>query len=404
MASPLGERTNSRRRIRSALRNFLENESAAGLVLMAVALLAILTANSPLASTYFAALHIHIGPLSLLHWINDGLMAIFFLVVGLEIKREMLEGQLSSWSHRLLPGAAAAGGMVAPALIYLAFNHSDSNAARGWAIPSATDIAFALGVMSLLGKRIPASLKIFLAALAIMDDLGAVVIIAAFYTQSLSLPDLAGAGLVVVLLFAINRAKVMHLAPYLLLGVVLWVLVLRSGVHATIAGVLLALMIPLKKNPAAEAKQHASPLQRLEHALHLPSSFVVVPVFGFANAGVSFAGVTPAILLEPLTLGLAGGLVMGKLVGVLGAVVLMVRGRLAALPAGAGWGQMFGVALLCGIGFTMSLFIGMLAFEDPALQDRVKFGILLGSGLAGLAGYGALRLTHSGKAAERPVI
>ncbi|MEM9964609.1 MAG: Na+/H+ antiporter NhaA, partial [Asticcacaulis sp.] len=357
-------------RINSTLRRFLDNEASGGLLLMGVAFLAILTANSPFSDTYFSTLKAYIGPMSLLHWINDALMAIFFLMVGLEIKREMTDGQLSSWSRRILPGMAALGGMVVPALIYVAFNHSDAAAVHGWAIPSATDIAFALGVLSLLGPRVPTSLKIFLAALAIIDDLGAVIIIALFYTSGISVPDLLGAGVVVAALFALNRFKVNSLIPYLLLGVVLWILVYRSGVHATIAGVLLALTIPIKRTPGTpEALPAVSPLHRLEHALHVPVAFLIVPVFGFANAGVSFTGVSPAVLLEPLSLGVAGGLVLGKLIGVFGAVVLMVTLKWADLPMGASWGQVFGVSLLCGIGFTMSLFIGLLAFDDPMLQD-----------------------------------
>lgn len=380
-------------RIQSTIRTFLDNEASGGLVLMAVALAAILVANSPLAETYFSLLHAYMGPLSLQHWINDALMALFFLLVGLEIKREMLDGQLSTWSRRILPGAAAAGGMAVPALIYVAFNLGDPAALRGWAIPSATDIAFALGVLSLLGPRAPASLKIFLAALAIIDDLGAVIVIALFYTADLNLMALGGAVLVLAALFGLNRAGVRKLAPYLLLGAVLWVLVLQSGIHATLAGVLLALMIPIKVTPAEpEASHDESPLHRLEHALARPVAFAVVPIFGFANAGVSFAGVTPSVLVEPLTLGVAAGLVVGKLIGVFGTVGLLVKTGLADLPAAASWSQTLGVSLLCGIGFTMSLFIGLLAFDDPALQDRVKFGILAGSAIAGLAGYLVLRV------------
>jgi NhaA family Na+:H+ antiporter len=381
-------------RTSTTLRHFLDNEASGGIVLMAVAVLAIITANSPFAETYFAALHGHIGPLSLHEWINDALMALFFLLVGLEIKREMLDGQLSSWSRRLLPGAAAAGGMLVPALIYVAFNLDHPAALRGWAIPTATDIAFALGVLSLLGPRVPASLKIFLAALAIIDDLGAVVVIALFYTADLNLYALAGATLVIAALAMLNRMAVMRLSLYLLLGAVLWVLVLMSGIHATLAGVILALTIPLQRTPGTPEASHAvSPLHRLEHALHKPVAYLIVPIFGFANAGVSFAGVTPAVLVEPLTLGVAAGLVLGKLVGVLGSVTLLVKTGLADLPAKASWGQTTGVALLCGIGFTMSLFIGLLAFDDPALQDRVKIGILAGSVVAGLCGYTLLRLT-----------
>ncbi len=387
-------------RIQNSFRRFLDNESSGGLLLMAVAVLAIITANSAAEHEYFAGLHAYIGPLSVQHWINDALMALFFLVVGLELKREMLDGQLSTWSRRILPGVAAMGGMAMPALVYLMFNGGNALTARGWAVPAATDIAFALGVLSLLGPRVPISLKVFLAALAIIDDLGAVVIIALFYTGNLSVPDLAGAAAVLALLVVLNRRGVMSLWPYLLLGVALWWLVWRSGVHATLAGVLLALTIPIRVTPGTpEATIGESPLHRLLHRLHRPVAFLVVPVFGFANAGVSFAGVTPAVLVEPVTLGVAGGLFLGKVVGVFGATLLMVRLRLASLPAAASWGQMFGVALLCGIGFTMSLFIGLLAFDDPALQNEVKFGILAGSILAGICGYGVLRVTaREGKA------
>lgn len=383
-----------RGRINSTLRQFLDNEASGGLVLMGVAMMAIIVANSPLADQYFATLHIYLGPLSVQHWINDALMAVFFLLVGLEIKREMLDGQLSSWSRRVLPGAAAAGGMVVPALIYVAFNYDNPAALRGWAIPSATDIAFALGVLSLLGPRVPASLKIFLATLAIIDDLGAVIIIALFYTADVNLYALGGAALVVANLVIFNRLGVMRLWPFLVLGAVLWVLVLMSGIHATLAGVILALTIPIRLTPGTpEASPAVSPLHKLEHALHKPVAFLIVPIFGFANAGVSFAGVSPATLVDPLTLGVGAGLVAGKLIGIFGIVVIMVRTGLAELPAAASLGQTLGVSLLCGIGFTMSLFIGLLAFEDPGMQDRVKFGILGGSIIAGLSGYILLRLS-----------
>ena len=382
MSSPI-----SAGRIRSTLRHFLDNETSGGLVLMAVALAAIVLANSALAEGYFHALHVYIGPLSLQHWINDALMALFFLLVGLEIKREMLDGQLSSWSRRILPGAAALGGMVCPALFYVGFNWENPAALRGWAIPTATDIAFALGVISLFGSRVPASLKIFLAALAIIDDLGAVVVIALFYTSDLDLLALAGAAIVLALLYAMNRSKVMRLWPYLLPGVALWLLVFLSGIHATLAGVLLALTIPLKPTPGTpEAAHQESPLHHLEHLLQKPVAFVVVPIFGFANAGVSFAAASMSIFTEPLTMGVATGLLLGKLVGVLGTVTLLVKLGLADLPAKATWGQMTGVAALCGIGFTMSLFIGLLAFDDPAIQDHVKMGILLGSVASGITG------------------
>ena len=374
-------------RIQSTLRRFLDNEASGGLVLMAVAALAILTANSPFAEAYFHALHVYIGPLSVQHWINDALMALFFLLVGLEIKREMLDGQLSSWSRRILPGAAAAGGMLFPALIYVGLNLNHPEALRGWAIPTATDIAFALGVISLFGSRVPSSLKIFLAALAIIDDLGAVIVIALFYTGGLNLMALGGAAVVLAVLYGLNRAKVMALWPYLALGLALWVLVFASGIHATLAGVMLALTIPLKPTPGApEALHGESPLHRLENALHKPVAFVIVPIFGFANAGVSLAGVSMDLFTEPLTMGVATGLMLGKLVGVVGTVALLVKLGLAQLPAMASWGQMIGTALLCGIGFTMSLFIGLLAFSDPTIQDHVKIGILIGSLVSGVLG------------------
>lgn len=382
----------------STLRDFLRNETAGGLVLLAAALLAIIVANSALAPAYFAALQAYIGPLSLLHWINDALMAVFFLRVGLEIKREVLDGQLSTWSRRALPGVAALGGMIVPGLIYVLINLAEPAALRGWAIPAATDIAFALGVLSLLGSRVPGSLKIFLAALAIIDDLGAVVIIAIFYTAQLNAYAVFGAIFVFCILRGLNAFGYDRLPPYLALGLVLWALVMMSGVHATIAGVMLALTIPIKTTPGKpEAAPEDSPLHRLEHALHLPVCFVIIPIFGFANAGVSFAKLSPAVLSDSLAVGVAAGLLFGKLIGVFGAVVLMERNGWADLPAKATWTQMFGVALLCGIGFTMSLFIGLLAFEDAAMQDRVKYGILAGSFVAGLSGYFVLRLARPGR-------
>ena len=374
--------------IRNTIREFLGSEALGGIVLVATATLALVVANSALADSYFAGLEAYVGPLSVLHWINDGLMAVFFLMVGLEIKREMLDGHLSSWPRRILPGVAAAGGMAVPALFYLGF--AGEVAPQGWAIPAATDIAFALGVISLLGPRVPVSLKVFLAALAIIDDLGAVVVIALFYSSGISAMDLGGAALVLGLLVALNRAGVMRLWPYLLLGAVLWVFMLRSGVHATIAGVLLAFTVPLTRTPGTPESVE-SPLHRLEHALLRPVAFVIVPVFAFANAGVSFAGFGVQALLAPVTLGVALGLALGKLVGVFGAVVVLVRGGLADLPAGASWTQMLGVSILCGIGFTMSLFISLLAFADPLLQTEAKFGILAGSLLAGVTGYLILR-------------
>ncbi|AXB76637.1 Na+/H+ antiporter NhaA [Novosphingobium sp. P6W] len=380
----------------SAIRRFLHSQSSAGLVLMATAAVALVLANSPLASTYDAVLRVYLGPLSLAHWINDALMAVFFLLVGLEIKREMLDGQLSTWSRRILPGIAAAGGMAVPALLFYAFNTGQT--ARGWAIPAATDIAFALGVISLLGNRVPASLRIFLAALAIIDDLGAVIIIAVFYTADLSVVDLACAGGVVAVLVALNRFRVRSLTPYLLLGALLWVFVFRSGIHATLAGVVLALTIPMEITPSRSDVDATSPLHRLEHFLHLPVGFLIVPLFALANAGVPVLQLPAEALAAPVTLGVALGLLLGKPVGVFGMSLLAVRFGLADAPAHASRMQMFGVALLCGIGFTMSLFIALLAFPgDIILQSEAKIGILAGSLLSGLLGYAVLRLADREK-------
>ncbi len=375
----------------SAFRQFLGNEASAGIILMGVAFLAILIANSPAAPVYFATLNRYVLGLSVLHWINDALMAVFFLLVGLEIKREFLDGQLSSWSRRALPGFAALGGMAAPALIYVAFNAGSPETLRGWAIPAATDIAFALGVLSLLGPRVPISLKVFLTALAILDDLGAVIIIALFYTADLNIEALLGALVVLGVLFALNRLGYRRLTPYLILGAVLWFLVLKSGVHATLAGVALALTIPIKASPGAPDDAE-SPLHRLEHALHPWVAFLIIPIFGFANAGVSFAGVGPSALLAPVPLGITLGLFIGKQIGVFGFAWAAIRSGLADLPANASWLQLYGVSLLCGIGFTMSLFIGLLAFPtSQALQDATKIGVLAGSLIAGAIGWLVLR-------------
>ncbi len=369
----------------SAIRRFLHAQSSAGLVLMAAAVVALGIANSPIGPGYAKMLHTDLGPLSLEHWINDGLMALFFLLVGLEIKREVLDGQLSTWPRRILPGIAATGGMIVPALIYLAFNRGPT--AAGWAIPAATDIAFALGVIALLGNRVPASLRIFLAALAIIDDLGAVVVIALFYTTGLSLPDLAGAVAALVVLIGLNRFGVRRLEPYMLIGLVLWVLVLRSGIHATLAGVMLAFTIPMDRTPSRSDCDSISPLHKLEHLLHLPVAFLVVPIFGLANAAVPVLGLPPGALIAPVTLGVGAGLLIGKIVGVFGFTTIAVRLGLADMPAHAGRLQMFGVACLCGIGFTMSIFITLLAFPgSPLLQAEAKIGVLVGSLLAGLLG------------------
>ncbi|RMN73852.1 Na antiporter NhaA [Pseudomonas syringae] len=367
---------------------FFAAESAGGLVLMAAALAALIVANSPLADSYFAALHAVFAGLSVSHWINDGLMAIFFMLVGLEIKREVLAGQLASWNQRALPGFAALGGMVVPALIYVAFNWGRPDTIGGWAIPAATDIAFALGVLSLLGKRVPLSLKIFLSALAILDDLGAVLIIALFCTSDLSIPMLLAALGSIAVLVALNRLGVKKLLPYLIVGALLWFFMLQSGIHATLAGVALALCIPLGK-PDEEAR---SPLLHLEEKLHPWVAFAVVPIFGFANAGVSLSGITADKLVDPVPLGVALGLLFGKQIGIFAMAALAIRAGLARLPDGSNWGQLYGVAALCGIGFTMSLFIGALAFPGtPELVDEVKVGVLIGSVLSAVLGVVVLR-------------
>ena len=379
----------------SALREFLESDVAGGLVLMAVAVLALIVANSPFSPLYFGTLQTHVFGLSVLDWINDALMALFFLTVGLEIKREMIDGQLASWPRRALPGIAALGGMIAPALIYLIVNDAHPDHWRGWAIPSATDIAFSLGALSLLGKRVPISLKVFLAALAILDDLGAVVIIAVFYSTDVSLTMLGLAGLSVAILVAFNRAGVKSLVPYCAVGLVLWVFVFKSGIHATLAGVLLAMTIPLTRSPA-HPDDARSPLHRLGHILSKPVAFGVVPLFGFANAGVSFAGMGVGALLDPLPLGVALGLFAGKQIGIFAFSWASIKAKIADLPAHASWAQFYGVALLCGIGFTMSLFIGLLAFpEMAALQNGTKIGVLSGSLLSGIVGLALLRLLPS---------
>ena len=384
------------------LRRFIDNEASGGIVLMAAAALALIVANSALAPVYFATLKVYVGPLSVSHWINDALMSVFFLLVGLEIKREVVDGQLSTWSRRILPGLCAAGGMAVPALIFAALNWNNGEVIRGWAIPTATDIAFALGVLSLFGNRVPASMKVFLTALAIIDDLGAVLIIAVFYTGNLDLAALGGAAAVLVALLALNRFKVRALLPYLMLGAVLWLLVLLSGVHATVAGVALAFTIPLGRPvDGGRAPSPSSPLHTLEHALIKVVPFFIIPIFGFANAGVSLAGFDARALVDPLTLGVAGGLVLGKVIGVYGTALATVKLGFADGPTNAAPLHVLGVALLCGIGFTMSLFIGLLAFPaSPALQDGVKIGILLGSFVAAVLGTIVLLLSPRPGGAE----
>jgi len=384
------------RKTTDSISDFLRLEAAGGLLLAATAALALICSNTPLRVAYDELLNIPVeirfGSFAvakpLLLWINDGLMAIFFLLVGLEVKREVIEGELSTPAQIVLPVVAGLGGMVVPALVFLLVNRGSGAALNGWAIPTATDIAFALGILSLLGDRVPASLKIFLTAVAIADDLGAIVIIALFYTAELSVSMLLFAGVAIALLIALNLFKVTRIAPYMIIGVFLWVFVLKSGVHATLAGVAAAFAVPLK---TADAEGHA-PLHRLEHNLHPWVAFGVLPIFAFANAGVSFAGITPAALAEPLPLGIAAGLFAGKFVGVCGASAVLIGLGLAKLPAGANWPQLAGVSALCGVGFTMSLFIGSLAFEGPEYFTPIRLGVIAGSLLSGICGYLLLRL------------
>ena len=380
--------------MRNTITRFFQLEAAGGLLLIAAAALALIINNSPLSWLYNAFLETpveaRIGALQiakpLLLWINDGLMALFFLIIGLEVKREVLEGHLSKPSQIVLPGAAAIGGMVVPAAIYVALNTGNAEALNGWAIPMATDIAFALGVLALLGKRVPVSLKLFLMTLAIIDDLGAIIVIALVYSGELSQVSLILAAVSIIALIAMNRSGVSRLAPYLLVGLVLWVCVLKSGVHATLAGVVLAFCIPLRTS------SKASPLLTLEHGLHPWVAYGILPLFAFANAGVSLAGVTMDSFTHSVPLGIAAGLLLGKTLGVFGLTWLAVKTRMASLPREANWGHVLGVSILCGIGFTMSLFVGSLAFEPGvsayAREDRM--GILTGSILSAIIGYGVM--------------
>ncbi|PSS57151.1 Na+/H+ antiporter NhaA [Pseudomonas sp. BBP2017] len=383
--------------LRSTFTRFFKLEAASGLLLIAAAALALIINNSSLSYLYNGLLEVpvvaQIGALKiakpLLLWINDGLMALFFLLIGLEVKREIIDGHLSKPSQIVLPGAAAIGGMVVPALIYWFLNKDDPAAVAGWAIPMATDIAFALGVLALLGKRVPVSLKLFLMTLAIIDDLGAIIVIALFYSGELSSLSLMLAGACLLALIAMNRLGVVKLGPYMVIGLILWVCVLKSGVHATLAGVTLALCIPLRTRNA-----EPSPLLTLEHALHPWVAYGILPLFAFANAGVSLAGVSLESFTHYVPMGIAIGLLLGKTVGVFGLTWIAVKLGMATLPGGANWGQVLGVAILCGIGFTMSLFVGSLAFvpgsSEYAGMDRM--GILTGSILAALIGYGVTAL------------
>ena len=379
-----------------SIRRFMKFEAAGGVVLALAAVAALIFANSALGPLYGAFVQmrgeVRVGSDALvlskplLLWVNDLWMAVFFFLVGLELKREVLAGELNSVRQAALPLAAALGGMAVPALIYVALNHADPVALRGWAIPTATDIAFALGILMLLGSRVPASLKVFLTAVAIIDDLGAIIVIAAFYTAQLSLPMLAAAGVGCALLYALNRARVASIGPYAVIGLLIWVCVLKSGIHATLAGVVTAMAIPLRD------RHGGSPLERAEHALHPWVAFAVLPMFAFVNAGVSLRGVSLSFLTQGVPLGIALGLVVGKAFGVFGASTLLMRGFGVELPKGATTRQFFGVCVLCGIGFTMSLFIGGLAFVglDPLLETEVKLGVLGGSLIAGLLGVALL--------------
>jgi len=372
-------------------KDFLNQESAGGILLMVAVVVAMILANSPLAGLYQGFLatevQLRVGSLDidkpLLLWINDGLMALFFLLIGLEVKRELLEGALSSVAKASLPSFAAIGGMLFPALFYLAFNYANPETQVGWAIPAATDIAFALGVMALLGSRVPVALKVFLLALAIIDDLGVIVIIALFYSTDLSLLSLIIAAVSIVLMIALNRKGVSSILPYGLLGFILWVAVLKSGVHATLAGVIIAFCIPLR------AKDGSSPSESLEHSLHPWSTFAILPMFAFANAGLSLTNMSLDSFAEPITLGIIIGLLLGKPIGVLLFSYLAVKLKLAELPPGIGWRQIAPVAAMCGIGFTMSVFIASLAFEHSpaAYGDYARLGILTGSLFAAVIGY-----------------
>lgn len=381
-------------RLARTLLRLFGGEAGAGLLLIAVAAAAMILANSPMAEAYHALFHATLGwtPVAKLNtahlWVNDGLMAIFFFVVGLEIKREILDGELASPAKRRLPVLAAIAGMAFPAAVYLAIAGGDPALHRGWAIPAATDIAFAVGVLALVGNRVPPSLRLFLLTVAIVDDLGAVVIIALFYTASIKLPWLAAAAAALAVLAILNRAGVSRWLPYVLVSLALWFAILHSGVHATIAGVVAALTIPLRLGRDGD-----SPLLRMEHALVPWNAYLVVPLFGFANAGVALAG-NAGGLLSGLPLGVAAGLFIGKQAGVFGAIWAADRLGVARRPAGATWAQLWGTALLCGIGFTMSLFIGALAFPaSPTLVDEAKLGVMIGSLLSAVAGFAVLRLS-----------
>ena len=389
----------------SVLQRFLASDAAGGILLMAAAVAALIIANSPLASAYQHFLHWQtgpvlsdkLGPMTTHLWVNDGLMAVFFLLVGLEIKRELVDGRLSTWEQRRLPALPALLGMAFPAAIYVLLTAKQPLLMNGWAIPAATDIAFAMGVLALLGRHAPLSLKLLLVSVAIIDDMGAVAIIAVFYTASINAGALAAAAAIVVVLFALNKLRVMKLWPYLIGLALLWYVTLLSGVHATIAGVVGAFLIPYIPSPGTPDAPD-SPLHRLEHALHPWVGFLIVPVFGFVNAGVSFAGLSPSAMWAPLPLGIAAGLFLGKQLGVFAGVMLAVKSGLAGKPRGSTWLQIYAVSMLCGIGFTMSLFISGLAFPGhPAYVEEAKIGILLGSLLSAIVACLILRFAPKAK-------
>lgn len=387
--------------MQATIKNFLRLESAGGIVLMAAAALALLVANSGAAGLYAyfidTPVEVRVGGLQiakpLFLWVNDGLMAIFFFLVGLELKREFLEGELSRPANVLLPALGAVGGMVVPVAIFVVINQGDAVAMRGWAIPAATDIAFALGILTLLGSRVPVSLKVFLVSLAIFDDLGAIIIIAIFYSADLSTAALAVAAACLAALAVMNRRGVMSVSSYVFVGVIMWIAVLKSGVHATLAGVALAAFIPMR-DPDNEGY---SPLRELEHDLHQVVAFGVLPLFAFVNSGIDLSGVGIDSLLHPVPLGIAAGLLVGKQVGIFLLCFIAIKLGLARLPDGANWGGLYGVSILCGVGFTMSLFVASLAFENTVIsQDMIfdeRLGIILGSLLSGIMGYIILYLT-----------
>lgn len=373
------------------IRSFFKTEAAGGVLLVMAAIAAMLIANSPVNELYQHALHAYVFGMSLSHWVNDGLMAIFFLLIGLEVKRELIEGSLKSKEQALFPAIAALGGMLAPALVYTWFNSADPTASQGWAIPAATDIAFALGIMALLGNRVPVSLKAFLLALAIIDDLGVIIIIALFYTSELSSLALGLGLLTAGGLYLLNRYNVTSLPPYLILGAILWFAVLQSGIHATLAGVMIGFAIPLRGKQVGSL----SPLKHLEHRLHPWSTFAILPLFAFVNAGISLEGISLVGLTSTLPVGVALGLFVGKPLGIFTFSWISVKLGMTKLPEGIDTRHIFAVSVLCGIGFTMSIFISSLAFGHAhlILDNYARLGILIGSTAAALAGYIMLRAT-----------